>query len=128
ANTANRVAAPPAAVANRTVIAKATPPRAPAPFAARQSILQSHPGQAVDRAEMQKLNQAKAPPVKQAPPAKPATPTQAANQPPNRGPATNAPAPANPGNRPEAPPAAPNRPAPPPAANNRPPAAQPENR
>ena len=134
ANTANRVAAPPAAVANRTVIAKATPPPAPAPFAARQSILQSHPGQAVDRAEMQKLNQAKAPPVKQAPPAKPATPTQAANQPPNRGPAPNAPArpqpaaPANPGNRPEAAPAAPNRPAQPPTPSDRPPAAQPENR
>ncbi|PYX36884.1 MAG: hypothetical protein DMG81_15235, partial [Acidobacteria bacterium] len=40
ANTAGRVAAPPAAVANRTVIAKVTPPPAPAPFAARQSILQ----------------------------------------------------------------------------------------
>ena len=134
ANTANRVAAPPPALANRTVIAKATPPSPPPPFAARQQVLQSHPGQPVDRAEMQKLRPAAAPPVKQAPPAKPATPTQAVNQPPNRGPAPNAPArpepgnAANPGNRPEVAPPAPNRPPQPPAPNDRPPAAQPENR
>ena len=134
ANTANRVAAPPPALANRTVIAKATPPPPPPPFAARQQVLQSHPGQPVDRAEMQKLRPAAAPPVKQAPPAKPATPSQAVNQPPNRGPAPNAPASpepgnaANPGNRPEAAPPTPNRPPQPPARNDRPPAAQPENR
>jgi len=86
ANTANRVAAPPKAVAARTVIAKATPPPTPASFAARQQVLQAHPGQSVDRTEMRKLRPATAatPQVKQAPPAKPATPTQAkANQPAN---------------------------------------------
>src|SRR5262249_57454390 len=84
ANTANRVATPPRAVAERTVIAKTTPPPAPASFSARQQTLQAHPGQPIDRAEMQKLHPAAnaAPVVKQAPPAKPATPTPANNQPP----------------------------------------------
>jgi Family of unknown function (DUF6600) len=133
ANTANRVAAPPKAVAARTVIAKATPPPTPASFAARQQVLQAHPGQSVDRTEMRKLRPASAatPQVKQAPPAKPATPTQAkANPPANGTPApnarrgANAPQPARPqpnnerapDNRPEA-----NRPEP-----NRPEASRPE--
>ncbi len=124
ANTANRVAAPPKAVAARTVIAKATPPPTPASFAARQQVLQAHPGQAMDRTEMQKLRPAgpATRQVKQAPPAKATTPTQAkANAPangnpaPNARPGANAPQPARPqpnnqpapnnrpeGNRPEA--------------------------
>jgi len=151
ANTANRVATPPRAVAQRTVIAKATPPPPPASFSARQQALQAHPGQPIDRAEMQKLHPAAnaAPVVKQAPPAKPATPTQANNQPPNR------PAPANerpgaatppaarpgnepaPNNRPEAAPnnrspeanrPAGNPPIPAPPRNDRPPSAEPSNR
>ena len=139
ADTANRVAAPPAAVANRPVIAKAPAPPPPVPFAARQQAQAAHPGQPVTRQEMQQLRPANAaaahPLVKQAPPGKPATPTPA--QPGN--------APANPANRPGNPPAAnerpgqnpPARPQPnpnnrppeqPPARAERPPAAQPSNR
>ena len=123
ANTANRVAAPPKAVAARTVIAKATPPPTPASFAARQQVLQAHPGQSVDRTEMQKLRPA-APAtrqVKQAPPAKAAIPTQAkANPPANGAPAPNA--------RPGANAPQPARPQPnnQPAPNNRPEANRPE--
>ncbi len=153
ANTANRVKAPPTAVASRAVVAKAKAPPPPVPFAARQQQLAAHPGQPIARQEMQRLqpanNAASAPrpPVKQAPPGKPATATMAqpvsqpgrapGNQPANR--------PASPGaanERPGANPAQPNRPAPnnqpatnnrpnPPAAENRPtqpPAAQPNNR
>ena len=125
ASTANRVAAPPASVANRTVIAKATPPQAPPSFATREPALQAHPGEPLARPEMQKLRTAGAAgsvPVKQAPPAKAATPVQAANQPnarPGAAPATS-PAPAN---RPE-----PNRPATAPERNDRPNAAPPSNR
>ena len=150
ANTANRVPAPPKAVTARTVIAKSTPPPTTASFAARQQVLQAHPGQSVDRTEMQKLGPASAAPqVKQAPPAKPATPTQAKANPapaPNSRPGTNAPQPARPQpnkepapnnrsepNRPEANRPEPNRPAAneppqPPAPNNRPANAEPKNR
>jgi len=143
ANTANRVAAPPKAVAARTVIAKATPPPTPASFAARQQVLQAHPGQAVDRTEMRKLRPASAPTpqVKQAPPAKPATPAQAKANPPTNGtaapnarPGTNAPQPARPqpNNRPEANRPEPNRPdasrpPQPPARNERPANTEPNN-
>ena len=149
ANTANRVAAPPAAVASRPVVAKAAAPPPPVPFAARQQALAAHPGEPIARQEMQLLRPpntpAAQPLVKQAPPGKPATPTMGkpANQPAN--------ATANqPANRPGNPPAAnerpgastvqPNRPAPnnqpapnnrpaePPARNDRPLAAQPNNR
>ena len=81
ANTARRVAAPPAAVANRAVIAKAAAPPPPVPFAARQQALAAHPGQPIARQEMQRLRPANAngpaahPMVKQAPPGKPATAT-----------------------------------------------------
>jgi hypothetical protein len=139
ANTANRVAAPPKTVAARTVIAKATPPPTPASFAARQQVLEAHPGQSVDRTEMRKLRPASAatPQVRQAPPAKPATPTQANVNPPASGaaapnarPGGNAPQPARPQpdnepatNRPDA-----NRPPQPPARNDRPANAEPNNR
>lgn len=144
ANTANRVAAPPAAVASRQVIAKATPPPPPPSFAQKQQALAQHPGQPVAPQQMRQMRPqtAAAPQVRQAPPAKPATPTPAANRPGNApsnqpgNPAANRPggnpppaaqpAPSNrPGadNRPQ--PAAPNQP---PARNDRPPVAQPNNR
>jgi hypothetical protein len=152
ASTANHVATPPRAVTERTVVAKATPPSPPASFATRQQALQAHPGQPMDRAEMQKLHPAAAaaaPAVKQAPPAKPATPMQANNQPPNRPSPANerpgavtpeVPRPGNapvPNNRPEAPPN--NRPpeadrpatnpaVPAPPRHDRPPSAEPANR
>jgi hypothetical protein len=115
ASTAGRASAPPAAVANRQVIAKATPPPPPVPFAARQQALAAHPGQPVAHEEMQRLRPSSTPAaqpnVKQAPPGKPATPTVArGGQPPN-GP-TNQPA---------------NRPGTPPAANERPETNQPNN-
>jgi hypothetical protein len=146
ANTANHVAAPPQAVASRQVIAKAAPPPPAAPFAARQQMLAQHPGQPLNRQEMEKLRPASATAptfVKRAPPAKPATATSApANQPVNRpgnAPAANerpganpAPARPQPGNHPAAnQPAAnqppPNRPAPNNRPDNRPGNANPEN-
>jgi hypothetical protein len=93
AQTANRVAAPPAAIASRQVVAKATPPPPPPSFAQKQQVLAQHPGQPVAPQQMQKMRRpdpAAAPRVRQAPPAKAATPTPAANRPGNT--------PANPGN------------------------------
>ncbi|HEX3822400.1 MAG TPA: DUF6600 domain-containing protein, partial [Candidatus Sulfotelmatobacter sp.] len=126
ANTANRVAAPPQAIANRAITAKAAPPAPPPSFAARQQALDQHPGQPIARPEMQKLapaNNTTARMVKVAPPAKPATATPApANQPnrpgnpaANERPGTTPPA-AQPNNRPQ-----PSQPAP----NNRPESNQP---
>jgi len=89
ANSAGRVAAPPAAVASRSVVAKATPPPPPVPFAKQQQALAAHPGQPLERHEVQTLRPVNAPAaqpmVKQAPPGKPATPTagRAGNQPGN---------------------------------------------
>ena len=89
ANSAGRVAAPPAAVASRPVVAKATPPPPPVPFARQQQALAAHPGQPLERHEVQTLRPVNAPAaqpmVKQAPPGKPATPTagRAGNQPGN---------------------------------------------
>ncbi len=146
ASSAGHVTAPPAAVANRQVIAKKTPPPPPVPFAKQQQALAAHPGQPVAAHEMQSMRPTGAaaprPMVKVAPPGKPASPTPAqpgnqqnagrpgqpappappaANQPANR-PAMNQPG----GNRP-APPAEANRPAPP-AEANRPAAPQPAKR
>ena len=86
ANTANRVTAPPAAVAKRTVVAKAKPAPVPVPFAKQQQALAQHPGQPLARQEAQTLRPAVAearPLVKMAPPGKPAQPNKgnAANQP-----------------------------------------------
>jgi len=109
ANTANHVAAPPQAIANRQVIAKAAPPPPSASFAAREQVLSRNPGQPVPRQEMQKLRPANAPAqvmVKRAPPSKPATATPA--------PASNA---GRPMNRPGNPPAGNERPGANPAAN-----------
>lgn len=87
AATANRVAAPPAAVMNRQVIAKTPPPPPPVPFAKQQQALAAHPGQPLARQDLQRLRPAAAeaphPMVRQAPPGKPAMPTVArpGNQP-----------------------------------------------
>ena len=115
ANTANHVAAPPAAVASRAVVAKAKAPPPPVPFAARQQALAAHPGQPIARQEMQHLqptntSAAARPQVRQAPPGRPATATAArpGSQPANV-----------PANRPSTPPAANERPAANPAQPNR---------
>src|SRR5271166_4459014 len=77
APTANRVARPPEAVVNRPVVAKATPPPPPVPFAKQQQDLAKHPGQPLAAHEVQVLRPANVaaaqPLVKQAPPGKPAT-------------------------------------------------------
>src|SRR5271166_136821 len=77
APTANRVARPPEAVINRPVVAKATPPPPPVPFAKQQQELAKHPGQPLAAHEVQVLRPANVaaaqPLVKQAPPGKPAT-------------------------------------------------------
>jgi len=137
ANTAGRVAAPPAAVANRQIIAKTTPPPPPPAFAARERQLAQHPGQPIPRQELAKMAPpaaaAEAPRVHVVAPTKPVTPPPAANQPGNRPgavPASNHPGnpgqpqPGNermnnqPGNRPIEPPGRNDRPMP--APNNRP--------
>ncbi len=94
AATAGRVAAPPAAIASRQVVAKKTPPPPPVPFAKQQQALAAHPGQPLARSEVQTLRPAASaaarPMVKVAPVGKPATP--------NVGhPAANVPTPARPG-------------------------------
>ena len=149
AATAGHVTAPPAAVANRQVVAKKTPPPQPVPFAKQQQALAAHPGEPLARSQMQTLRPAAAvhPTVKVAPAGKPATPTT--GHPANAA-RPGQPAATPPANRPGTPPAAnehpsepnrpapaqPNKPAPTPPANrpeatpnrpetNRPPAAQP---
>jgi len=78
AATAGRVAAPPAAIASRQVVAKKTPPPPPVPFAKQQQALAAHPGQPLARSEVQTLRPAASaaarPAVKVAPVGKPATP------------------------------------------------------
>jgi hypothetical protein len=89
ANSAGRVTAPPAAVASRQVIAKATPPPPPVAFAKQHQALAAHPGQPLARQEVQSLRPANTaaahPMVKQAPPGKPTTPSvgRPGNQPGN---------------------------------------------
>lgn len=158
ASTAGRVAAPPATVVSRPVIAKNTPPPPPPSFAARQQVLAQHPGVPVARQQLQQLRAANppasAPRVITAPPAKAAPLPAAGNRPgnppaANERPGMNPPAgrpqpgnmPANnraetnqPNNRPQ--PSQPenrpqpgaNRPFEPPARNERPPSAQPNYR
>ena len=129
-------AVPPAAVANRTVIAKTPPPPAPVSFAKQQSALAEHPGQPLERNEVEKLRPANAerPLVRQAAPSQPGTPNRGGGQvagtpgAPNRQPGNPANAPANaPAN------GAPNRPAGNPSVsvpprNDRPGSVQPDNR
>ncbi|MDP9262948.1 MAG: hypothetical protein M3O85_01355, partial [Acidobacteriota bacterium] len=75
---ANRAAQPPAAMANRPVVAKTPPPPPPVAFATQQQALTVHPGQPLARHEIESLRPANAaagrPLVKQAPPGRPATP------------------------------------------------------
>jgi hypothetical protein len=54
-NNSRRAVAPPAAVLNRPVVAKLTPPPRPVPFAAKQQALQQHPGTPVASAQLQTL-------------------------------------------------------------------------
>jgi hypothetical protein len=116
-NTAGHVAAPPAAIARRAIIAKATPAPAPVPFAARQQALAAHPGQPIARQQMAQMAkarpanaQAARPQIKQAPVGRPATFTAAR---PGANPSN---APANrPGNQPTS-----NRPMPNQPAQNQP--------
>jgi hypothetical protein len=130
AASANRVAAPPAAISNRQVIAKATPPPPPVSFARQQQALAAHPGQPLARSEVQTLrptNVAAAQPmVRQAPPGKPATPNMGrpGSQPNQPATTPNAGRPVQPGNPPTANQPV-NRPANEPAPNERPGAANP---
>ena len=138
--TANRVAQPPTAVANRPVVAKAKPPAPPVPFAKQQQELAKHPGQPLAAHEVQSLRPANVataqPQVKQAPPGKLTAPTMKPGPPPvagNAGRPTNAPPASPPANKPGTmntgrPASAPPAPAKPPARpvptpENRPPAA-----
>jgi hypothetical protein len=74
----NRVAQPPAAIANRSVVVKSAPPPPPVPFARQQTALAAHPGEPLARHEVETLRPANVaadhPNVRQAPPGKPATP------------------------------------------------------
>ena len=58
--------APPQAIANRTVVARAAPPSAPVPFAQRQSVLRANPGRPVDAGTLRTLQSAAPPPVRPA--------------------------------------------------------------
>jgi hypothetical protein len=127
AATAGHVTAPPAAIANRQVVAKRTPPPPPVPFAKQQQALAAHPGQPLARSEVQTLRPANTaaarPMVKQAPPGKAATPNagRPGNPPGNQ---PNAARPAQPATAPSANQPM-NRPANQPAPNDRPAAASP---
>lgn len=94
---------PPAAVVNRAVVARATPPPAPVPFAARQNALQANPGQPVPQEVMQQLqrqpNTQVRPVFRQAPAVRAGAPPM---QPSNTG-GPQAPAAAQAPNRPAAP-------------------------
>ncbi|MFZ3341930.1 MAG: DUF6600 domain-containing protein [Terriglobales bacterium] len=79
-DTANRVKAPPAAVARRSIVARSTPPPAPVPFAARQQALAANPGQPIPRQQMRQMQMARPanaevsrPQIRQAPVGRPAT-------------------------------------------------------
>jgi len=50
--------APPAAVMNRSVVARATPPPAAVPFAQQQSALQANPGQPLPRTQLNQMRPA----------------------------------------------------------------------
>jgi len=129
-------AMPPAAVANRTVVAKTPPPPPPVSFERQQSALAAHPGQPLARNEVENIRPANAerPLVRQAAPSQPGTPNRGGGQvagtpgAPNRQPGNPANASANaPAN------GAPNRPVSNPSAsvpprNDRPASAQPDNR
>jgi len=52
-----KVGRPPVAVAERSVVARATPPPPPVPFAARETALKEHPGRPVDDATLATLRE-----------------------------------------------------------------------
>ncbi len=125
-------AMPPAAVANRQVVAKTAPPPPPVSFERQQSALAAHPGQPLARNEVENVRPANVerPFVRQAGPSQPGTPNRGGGQvagapgSPNR-------QPENPGNAPAN--AAPNRPTSNPSVsmpprNDRPGSVQPNNR
>jgi hypothetical protein len=125
-------AMPPAAVANRQVVAKTAPPPPPVSFERQQTALAAHPGQPLARNEVENVRPANVerPFVRQAAPSQPGTPNR------GRGQVAGAPSapnrqPENPGNGPAN--AAPNRPASNPSVsipprNDRPGSVQPDNR
>jgi len=99
AETVSHVAAPPAAVMNRQVIAKTAPPPPPPSFAARQQALTEHPGVPLARPQLQQMRTANPPAsvprVITAPSARP-MPSAGGNQPMNQA----NPRPGNMGNQP----------------------------
>lgn len=123
ASAGGRVAAPPAAVASRQVVAKRTPPPAPVSFAQKQQAMAAHPGQPLPKREVAAMRPAASaarPAVKVAPAGKPATATT--GHPPANVPRPGV-APGTPGNQ-----TRPNTPAANPVPNNRPEVNQPNNR
>jgi hypothetical protein len=77
ASAAGHVAVPPAAVMNRPVVAKKTPPPPPVPVAKQLQAMAAHPGQPLPPKELASLRPPAAmhPAVRVAPPGKPAVPT-----------------------------------------------------
>jgi hypothetical protein len=78
--TANKVKAPPAAIARRAIVARSTPPPAPVSFAVRQKALAANPGQPIARQQMRQMEKARPaneqvarPQIRQAPVGQPAT-------------------------------------------------------
>lgn len=61
---AGRVAQPPAAVQNREVVAKTTPPPPRVPFNQRQQVLSANPGRPLEPAQIQQLRSTQPPPVR----------------------------------------------------------------
>ena len=128
-------AIPPAAVANRTVVAKTPPPPPPVSFERQQSALAAHPGQPLARNEVENIRPANAerPLVRQAAPSQPGTPNRGGGQVAGApGAPSRQPGPANaPANAPAN--GAPNRPVSNPSVsvpprNDRPGSVQPDNR
>jgi len=75
-------AMPPAAVANRQVVAKTTPPPPPVSFERQQSALAAHPGQPLARNEVENIRPANVerPPVRQTAPTQPGIPNRGGGQ------------------------------------------------
>jgi hypothetical protein len=59
-----RVAQPPAAAQNRTVVTRTAPPPAPVPFAQRQQALSANPGRPLDYSQVQQLRGNQAQPAR----------------------------------------------------------------
>src|SRR5262249_54024934 len=115
AASANKVPQPRATVINRPVVAKATPPPPPVPFARQQQALAAHPGQPLAPHEVQQLRPAGTPTATVVKPAPPGKPTAPSSKPAEQPVAANAKQPANPPAAATAPPS--NRPANQPTGN-----------